>query len=97
MTVYTLASTIINQSAPNLVEMYVTVRSRMNYTMDLIRTEHLRVICTWIIKTAIIEFAYTLASANIDQTLGQNMYDQQISNEFNYESTWTGTTGVICS
>ena len=27
--VYTLASTNINQSAPNLVKMYVTIRSRM--------------------------------------------------------------------
>ena len=39
---YTLASTNINQSAPNLVEMYVTIRSRMSYTMNLIRTEHLK-------------------------------------------------------
>ena len=41
--VYTLASTNINQSAPNLVEMYVTIRSWMSYTMDLIRTEYLEV------------------------------------------------------
>ena len=27
---YTLASTNINQSAPNLVKMYVTIRSQMN-------------------------------------------------------------------
>ena len=39
--VYTLASTNINQSAPNLVKMYVTIRSWVSYTMDLIRTEHL--------------------------------------------------------
>ena len=39
--VYTVASTNIKQSSPNLVEMYVTIRSRMGYTMDLIRTEHL--------------------------------------------------------
>ena len=40
--VYTLASANINQSAPNLVEMYVTIRSRMSYTVVLIRTEHLQ-------------------------------------------------------
>ena len=34
--VYTLASPNINQSAPNLVKMYVTIRSRMSSTMDLI-------------------------------------------------------------
>ena len=39
--VYTPASTNINQSALNLVEMYVTIRSRVSHTIDLIRTEHL--------------------------------------------------------
>ena len=32
--VYTLASTNINQSAPNLVKMYVTIRSRMSLIMN---------------------------------------------------------------
>ena len=32
--VYTLASTNINQSAPNLVKMYVTIRSQMGLIMD---------------------------------------------------------------
>ena len=66
--VYTLASKNINQLAPNLVDMYVTVQSRMNYTIDLLRTEHLRFICPLIRKTAITNFVYTLASANIDQS-----------------------------
>ena len=35
-TVYTLASTNIDQSAPNLVKMYVTIRSRMSLIIDLI-------------------------------------------------------------
>ena len=34
--VYTLASTNIDQSTPNLVKMYVTIRSRMSLIMDLI-------------------------------------------------------------
>ena len=34
--VYTLASTNTNQSAPNLVKMYMTIRSRMRLIMDLI-------------------------------------------------------------
>ena len=34
--VYILASTNINQSSPNLVKMYVTVRSQMSSIMDLI-------------------------------------------------------------
>ena len=34
--VYTLASTNINQSAPNLVQMYMTIRSRMSLIMEVI-------------------------------------------------------------
>ena len=37
--VYTLASTNIDQSTPNLVKMYVTIRSQTNLIMDLIRPE----------------------------------------------------------
>ena len=37
--VYTLASTNINQSTPNLVKMYVTIRSWMSLIMDLIKPE----------------------------------------------------------
>ena len=37
--VHTLASANINQSAPNLVKMYVTIRSWMRLIMDLIGPE----------------------------------------------------------
>ena len=37
--VYTSASSNINQSAPNLVKMYVTIRLRMSSIMDLIGPE----------------------------------------------------------
>ena len=37
--VYTLSSTNIDQSAPNLVKIYVIVRSRMSLIMDLIGPE----------------------------------------------------------
>ena len=37
--VYTLASTNINQSAPNLVKMYVTIRSRMSSIINVIGPE----------------------------------------------------------
>ena len=37
--VYTLSSTNINQSAPNLVKMYVIIRSQMSFIMDLIGPE----------------------------------------------------------
>ena len=37
--VYTLSSTNINQSAPNLIKLYVIIRSWMSSIMDLIRPE----------------------------------------------------------
>ena len=37
--VYSLASTNIDQSAPHLVRMYMTIRSRMSLIMDLIGPE----------------------------------------------------------
>ena len=37
--VYTLAFTNIDKSAPNLVKMYMTIRSRMSLIMDLIGPE----------------------------------------------------------
>ena len=37
--VYTLSSTNINQSAPNLVKMYMTIRSQMCSIMDVIGLE----------------------------------------------------------
>ena len=37
--VYTLSSTNINQSAPNLVKLYVIIRSQMSSIMDLIGPE----------------------------------------------------------
>ena len=39
--VYTLASTNINQSAPNLVKIYMTIRSRMSSILGLIGPEPL--------------------------------------------------------
>ena len=38
--VYTLASTNIDQSAPNLVKMYMTIRLRMSSILGLIEWEH---------------------------------------------------------
>ena len=62
-TVYTLASTNINQSAPNLVKMYVTIRSQMSSIMDLIGPE----LSELFAKIAESDFVYTLASTNVDQ------------------------------
>ena len=37
--VYTLASTNIDQSTPNMVKVYMTITSRMSLIMDVIRPE----------------------------------------------------------
>ena len=65
---YSLASTNIDQSAPNLVKMYMTIRSHMSSIMDLIGLE--------LSKLSALEFenlpyltVYTLASANIYQSV----------------------------
>ena len=43
--VYTLSPTNIDQSAPNLVKIYVIIRSRMSSIMGSNRTRTVRVIC----------------------------------------------------
>ena len=65
--VYTLASPNMNQSAPNLVKMYVTRRSRMSSIMDLIGAELLELFALEFAKIAESDFVYTLASTNVDQ------------------------------
>ena len=65
--VYTLASTNVNQSAPNLVDMYVTIRSQMNLIMDLIGPELFELFAFEFAKIAESDFVYTLASLNVDQ------------------------------
>ena len=65
--VYTLASPNINQSAANLVKMYVTIKSRMSSIMDLIRAGLPELSAVEFAKVAESDFVYTLASTNVDQ------------------------------
>ena len=65
--VYTLASTNINQSAPNSVKMYVTIRSQMRSIMDLIRPELSELFALEFAKVAESYFVYSLVSTNVDQ------------------------------
>ena len=64
--VYTLASSNINQSAPNMVKMYVTIRSWMSSIMDLIGADLSELFALEFAKIAESEFVYTLASTNVD-------------------------------
>ena len=57
---YTLASTNINQSAPNLVQMYMTIRARMSTIMELIGCE--------LFELSALEYE-NLPYANIDQSV----------------------------
>ena len=59
----------MDQSTPNLVKMYVTIRSWMSLIMDLIGPELLELSALEIRKFAIFDFVYTPASANIDQSV----------------------------
>ena len=65
--VYTIASTNINQSAPNLVKMYVTIRSWMRLIMDLLGPELSELFLLEFAKIAESDIVYTIASTNVDQ------------------------------
>ena len=64
---YTLASTNINQSAPNLGKMCLTIRSRMCSIMGLIQSILSELFALEFAKTAESDFVYSLASINVDQ------------------------------
>ena len=64
---YTLASTNINQSTPNSVKMYLTIRSQMSLIMDLIGPELSELCALEFAKIVESDFVYTLASTNVDQ------------------------------
>ena len=66
--VNTLASTNINQSAPNLVKMYMTIRSRMSSIMELIRLELSELSALKLENLAYLTL-FSLVSANIDQSV----------------------------
>ena len=65
--VYTLSSTNIDQSAPNLVKMYVTIRSRISLIMDLLGLELSELFAFEFAKISESDFVYTLASTNVEQ------------------------------
>ena len=65
---YTPASTNIDQSAPNLDKMYMTIRSQMSLIMDVIRPE-LSELSTIELENFPYLTVYILASANIDQSV----------------------------
>ena len=93
--VYTLASTNIDQSAPNLVKMYVTIRSQITSIIDLT----VWVICPWICKNCWIWlwlYPSIYKCRPISTNHGHNINNNEILDEFDYGSNLTVTSGVIC-
>ena len=90
--VYTLASTNINQSAPNLVKMYVIIRSRMRLIMDSIRPELSEIFPLEFAEIAESDFVYTIASTNVSTKHGYNIYGNEILDEFDNGSNLTVTS-----
>ena len=67
--VYSLPSTNMNQSAPNLVKLYVIIKSLMSSIMDLIGPKLSKLSAFELVKFAIFDVVYTLASENIDHSV----------------------------
>ena len=67
--VYTLSSPNINQSAPNLVKMYVIIRSQMSSIMEQIKPENAELFAFELGKIVETDFVYTLASTNINHSV----------------------------
>ena len=66
--VYTLASTNIDQSTPNMVKMYIAIKSRMSLIMGQIESENRELFALEFGKIAESDFVYTPASTDIDQS-----------------------------
>ena len=96
--VYTLASTNINQSAPNLVKMFVTTSSQMSLIINVIGSELFDLFALEFAKIAESDCLYSsiYKSRPISTNHRHNIYDNEILNEFNYGSNPTVTSGVIC-
>ena len=66
--VYTQASANMDQSVPNLVTIYMPIKSLTNSIMGQIEPEHLKLFVLEFGKVAESDFVYTLASTNINQS-----------------------------
>ena len=67
LTVYTLVSTN-NQSTPNLVKIYMTIRESQIGSIMGLRITANRVICPWIDKMHYYALVYRLTCTNINQS-----------------------------
>ena len=86
--VYTLASTNIDQSAANLVKIYVTIRSWMNLIMDLIGPDLFELFALEFAKIAESDCLHSsiYKCRPINTKHGHNIYDNEILDEFKSDS-----------
>ena len=68
LTVYSLASTNIDQSVPNLATIHMPIRARMSSIMGQMEPEHRELFALEFGKISESDFVYTPASTNIDQS-----------------------------
>ena len=93
---HTLASTNFNQSAPNLVKMYATIRSRISVIMDLIGPELFELFALEFAKIAESDcLLSSINKINVDQ-LVPNMVTIYMTMRSWMSSNQTVTSGVIC-
>ena len=94
---FTLASTIFNQSALNLAKIYVTIRSLMSLIMGLIGLEQMESFALESEKLLYLTFVYTVASTIINQSAPNlvKIHDHKLWDEFDYGCNQTRTTGFI--
>ena len=76
----------------------MTIRSRMNSIMGLIEPERPELFTLVLQKLLYFTFLHSsiYKYQPISTKFGQNIYDHKISDEFDYGSNWTRTTGVVC-
>ena len=83
MLTQSLSSANIDQSAPNLVKIFMSNRILMNSIMGPIGPEQLELFALEFGKTATFDFVYSLASTNINQSapdlVTMNMSRSQMS------------------
>ena len=95
--IYNIASTNIDQSAPNLVKMYVTIRLQMSSIMDLIGPElsylplNLKSFHIWLCLHSSIWKNWSISTK-----LGHNIYAHKVSDEFDSGTNRIITSKVIC-
>ena len=84
----------MDQSVPNLATIYMPIKSRMSLILGQIESEHPELFALEFGKIAESDFAYALASTNIEKIntkVGQNICDHKTLDEFNYASNRTRT------